>query len=137
MPLGVTFFQVPPSSRVTCTSPSSVEAQISPCRCGDSTTQAQVAWTSAPALSRVMSPPDGPWRARSLRLRSGEIFCQLMPSSRVRKTQLPPTYNVEASWAEKTIGKVQAKRYFRSFGAMPVDSSGHTLTSWICRVRWS
>ena len=43
MALGVTFFHAAPSSRVTCTNPSSVEAQISPARCGDSTTQAQVA----------------------------------------------------------------------------------------------
>ena len=55
MSLGVTLVQVAPSSRVTCTSPSSVEAQISPLRCGDSTTLAQVAWISAPALSRVIA----------------------------------------------------------------------------------
>jgi len=90
MPGGVTFCQLPPSSRVTCTSPSSVEAQISPLRCGDSTTQAQLACTSAPALSRVMSPPECPCREMSFRLRSGDISSQLMPSSRVRNTWLPP-----------------------------------------------
>ena len=42
----------------------------------------QVAWTSAPALSRVIGPPEWPCRARSFRLRSGEMRCQLMPSSR-------------------------------------------------------
>ena len=46
--------------------------------------------TSAPALSCVMSPPDGPCRALSFRLRSGEISSQLMPSLRVRNTRLPP-----------------------------------------------
>ena len=90
MPLGVTSFQLLPPSRVTWTRPSSVEAQISSRRCGDSTTQAQVAWTSAPALSRVIGPPDAPWRLRSFRLRSGEMRSQFMPSSRVRNTQLPP-----------------------------------------------
>ena len=42
---------------------------------------------------------------------------------------------VVASCGENTIGKVQAKRNLRSSGAMPVDSSGHTFTSWIWPVR--
>ena len=110
MPGGVTFVQLAPSSRVTCTRPSSVEAQISPGRCGEGVTQAQVACTSAPAVSRVISPPEWPWRPASFRLRSGEIAVQLEPSSRVRKTRLPPAYRVLRSCGENTSGKVQAKR---------------------------
>ena len=82
-----------------------------------------------------MSPPEAPCRDLSFRLRSGEISSQLMPSFLVRKTWLPPAYSTLLSCGENTIGKVQAKRYFMSCGAMPVDSSGHTFTSWIWPVR--
>src|SRR5579864_6921228 len=112
---GVTLRHDAPSSRVTCTRPSSVDAQISPLRCGDSTTQAQVAWTSAPALSRVIGPPEAPCLDTSFKLRSGEISSQLMPSFLVRKTWLPPAYSTLLSCGENTMGKVQAKRYFISF----------------------
>src|SRR5262249_16335812 len=112
-------------------------AQISPGRCGEGASDAHVACTSAPPFSYVISPPEGPCREISLRLRSGEISSQLMPSSRLRNTWLPAAYSIPLSCGEKAIGNVQAKRYLMSLGAIPRDASGHTLTSWICPVRWS
>ena len=101
---GVTLVQVAPSSRVTCTRPSSVEAQISPGRWAESARQAQVACTSAPAVSWVSGPPEWPWRDGSFRLRSGEMHSQLAPSLRVRNTRLPPAYSVLGSPGAKTSG---------------------------------
>ena len=88
--LAVTSVQVPPPSRVTCTSPSLVPAQISPGSTGDSLMPKTVPAYSTPMLSPV-SPPERPMRLWSFRVRSGLITSQLCPPFRVRCTCWLPT----------------------------------------------
>ncbi len=86
MPLGTpriwtpVFRQVAPSSSVTCTLPSSVDAQISPGWSGLGAIERIVVWFSAPVASRV-SPPLSSCRcfSASFVVRSGEIISQLSP----------------------------------------------------------
>src|SRR6185295_16937937 len=83
--------QVLPPSRVSCTLPSSVPTQIWFGSLGDSATVKIVVWFSALELS-IDRPPD--WRcfclAGSLVVRSGEIFTQDSPWSRLRNRNWPP-----------------------------------------------
>ncbi len=84
IPLGVTFCQVLPSSRVTCTRPSSEPAQITPGSAVDSPRAKIVSYTSTPVTSMVIGPPDLPCLSFALRVRSGEISSHVSPPSRVR-----------------------------------------------------
>src|SRR6266702_3061038 len=86
---GVTFFHVLPSSRDTWSSPSSLPAHRTPRSTGDSANAKLVQEYSAPAVSFVIGPPDGPRFALSWRVRSGLIRSHVVPSSVVRKTWLP------------------------------------------------
>src|SRR6267142_4602801 len=76
----VMLVQVLPPSRVNCTIPSLVPAQISPLSFGDSAMAKTTGAYSTPMLSPV-SPPENPCLLLSLDVRSGLINCQLWPSS--------------------------------------------------------
>ena len=76
----VTFVHVLPASRVICTSPSFVPAQMRPFSSRDSAIANTTPAYSTPMLSGV-SPPELCWRDLSLSVRSGLITCQLWPPS--------------------------------------------------------
>src|ERR1044072_3301859 len=73
----VTLVQFLPS-RVICTTPSFVPAQINPASFGDSLIANTTPAYSTPMLSPV-SPPENTWRLLSFSVRSGLITCQLCP----------------------------------------------------------
>jgi hypothetical protein len=73
---GVTFVQVAPSSRDTCTRPSSLPAHRTPRSVGDSSKANTVPKTSTPVPSDVMGPPANPWCSGSSVVRSGLITSQ-------------------------------------------------------------
>src|SRR6185312_3602219 len=106
MAFGVTFSQCWPPSRVRCTRPSSLPAQIRPFCNGDSTTEKIVSYTSTPVLSLVMAPPEDCCLLLSLRVRSGLMMFQLMPPFVVLNRTSPAKYIVCGSWGENTIGSV-------------------------------
>jgi hypothetical protein len=81
----VTFVQLRPASRVTCTRPSSLPAQITPACRGDSASAKTVSYVSTPVLSPVMGPPDHFCFDLSLRVRSGLIASHVWPPSFVLK----------------------------------------------------
>src|SRR5262245_57972852 len=89
-PRGVTLSHLPPASRVTCTRPSSLPAQMSPFSFGDSATAKMVQYHSTPVLSPVTGPPDHFCFDLSLRVRSGLMAVQVWPPSVVRNSTLPP-----------------------------------------------
>src|SRR4051812_47721400 len=76
----VTLVHVLPPSRVNCTRPSLVPAQISPACFGDSAIAKTTPPYSTPMLSGVR-PPELCWWLLSLSVRSGLISCQLWPPS--------------------------------------------------------
>src|ERR1700704_3067883 len=119
----VTLVQCAPASRVTCTSPSLVPAQISPFSRGDSAIANTTPAYSTPTLSGV-SPPDNCWRDLSLSVRSGLMTCQLCPPLVVRWTCWEPAYTVLWSCGEMASGNVQLNRYFVSPAATPMVASG-------------
>src|SRR5437899_4365263 len=86
----VTFVQFLPPSRVICTWPSFVPAQITPASFGDSAMAITTGAYSTPMLSPV-SPPENPCLLLSLVVRSGLITCQLLPPSVVWWTYWLPT----------------------------------------------
>src|SRR5919201_2001143 len=81
----VTFVQLLPLSRVSCTCPSLVPAQIVPFTRGDSAIAITVPAYSTPMLSRVR-PPENCCGVLSLSDRSGLIPSQLGPPFVVRCT---------------------------------------------------
>ena len=85
-PFGVTFCQLLPSSRVSCTRPSSVPAQITPLSWGDTASAKIVSYTSTPVTSLLTGPPERPCLLGSLRVRSGLIVSQVVPWSRLRSS---------------------------------------------------
>src|SRR5216117_2399449 len=105
----VTFVHVRPPSRVSCTCPSFVPAQMSPFSRRHSAMAITVNAYSTPILSGVRPP---------------ELRCQLWPPSRVTWTYWLPTYTVFGSWGEIASGIVQLKRYFSSAGGQPPVDSG-------------
>src|SRR6202049_984076 len=125
MAFGVTLSQCWPPSRVTCTNPSSVPAQIKSFCTGDSTTEKIVSYTSTPVLSLVIGPPEAACFALSLRVRSGLMIVQLIPASVVLNNTSPAKYNVLGSWGEKTIGSVHWNRCLTSAAAHPIGFTGH------------
>src|SRR5574341_300835 len=88
--LDVTLLHVFPPSRVTCTSPSLVPAQISPGFKRDSAIAKTTPAYSTPMLSGV-NPPEEPILLWSLSVRSGLITRQLLPPSLVACTCWLPT----------------------------------------------
>src|SRR5437762_11111586 len=72
----VTFVHVLPASRVTCTRPSLVPAQMTPACFGDSAIDMTTPAYSTPMLSGVR-PPELCCRLLSFSVRSGLISCQL------------------------------------------------------------
>src|SRR5215467_15618326 len=86
----VTLVQFFPPSRVICTYPSLVPAQITPASLEDSAIANTVPAYSTPILSGV-SPPEIPMRLESLRVRSLLMTCQLLPPSEVTCTNWLPT----------------------------------------------
>src|SRR6266567_3532589 len=76
----VTLDQFLPPSRVICTSPSLVPAQISPFSFCDSAIANTTELYSTPMLSPV-SPPENPSLLLSFVVRSGLMICQLCPAS--------------------------------------------------------
>src|SRR5215467_1193288 len=124
----VTFVQLFPPSRVICTNPSLVPAQINPASFGDSAIAKTVPAYSTPILSGV-SPPEICIRLLSLRVRSGLMICQLLPPSVVACTNWLPTYTLLWSCGEIVTGNSQLKRYFTSAAGAPEVVSGHTSTS--------
>src|SRR5437016_14628267 len=86
----VTFVQCCPPSRVTCTSPSSVPAQITPFSTGDSAIVNTVSSYSTLVLSWVTGPPEDCCLLLSFRVKSPLIAVQLIPPSVVLKTASPP-----------------------------------------------
>ena len=105
----VTFVHVEPPSRVTCSSPSFVPAQINPSCTGDSAIPNTTPAYSTPMLSPV-SPPESTMRLWSLSVRSGLITSQLWPPLRVRCTCWLPTYTLLLSCGEMWIGASHTKR---------------------------
>src|SRR5229473_2455317 len=89
----VTLVQFLPPSRVICTMPSFVPAQITPASFGDSAIAKTTGAYSTPILSPV-SPPENPCRLLSFEVRSGLITCQLLPPSVVTCTYWLPTYTL-------------------------------------------
>jgi len=82
---GVTFVHVFPPSRVRCTSPSSLPAQITPCASGDSATAKAIAYHSVPVMSPWIGPPERCSVRGSARERSGEMRSHALPPSVERK----------------------------------------------------
>src|SRR6266487_313949 len=109
----VTFVQFFPPSRVTCTTPSFVPAQIRPALSGDSAIANTTSPYSTPMLSGV-SPPEICCLLLSFRVRSGLITCQLLPPSVVMCTNWLPAYTRLWSCGEIVNGIVHTKRYFTS-----------------------
>src|SRR3990170_8881852 len=105
----VTLVQVLPLSRVTCTWPSLVPAQMTPRSSLDSAIAITVKAYSTPMLSPV-SPPENCCRVLSFVDRSGLITCQLWPRLVVRWTCWLPTYTVLRSCGDIVRGIVQLKR---------------------------
>ena len=87
--LAVTFVQFLPPSRVSCTWPSFVPAQINPAFSGDSAIANTTSPYSTPMLSGVR-PPEICCLLLSLSVRSGLITCQLLPASVVMWTNWLP-----------------------------------------------
>jgi hypothetical protein len=79
----VTLVQCWPPSRVICTRPSFVPAQITPASLGDSASANTTPAYSTPMLSPVR-PPEKPIRLLSLRVRSGLMIFQECPWSVVK-----------------------------------------------------
>src|SRR5262245_7632683 len=79
LPSGVMLLHVRPPSSERCTSPSSVPHQSRLRRCADSASAKIVQYTSAPVLSRVTGPPEGPSFEGSLRVKSLLTTSQLAP----------------------------------------------------------
>src|SRR5712692_5444578 len=86
----VTLVQFFPPSRVICTNPSLVPAQISPFSRRDSAIANTTELYSTPILSPVR-PPENPCLLLSLVVRSGLMSCQLWPASVVWCTYWLPT----------------------------------------------
>src|ERR1041385_3332402 len=101
---------VSPPSLVSCTWPSLVPAQMSPGLSRDSAMANTTPAYSTPMLSGV-SPPEGPIRLLSFRVRSGLMTVQLRPPSVVWWIIWLPTYTLLWSWGEMVSGKFQTKRY--------------------------
>src|SRR3954454_23993165 len=87
---GATFFHVLPPSRVTCTLPSSVPAQMTFGSRGLSAMEMMVQWNSARVLSFEMSPPLAICFDLSLVERSGLIIVHVSPRSLVLNSTFPP-----------------------------------------------
>src|SRR5215467_13082004 len=102
-----------PPSRVNCSRPSFVPAQITPASLGDSAMAKTTPAYSTPMLSGVR-PPELPIRVLSLRVRSGLMICQLFPPSVVTCRYWLPTYTLLWSCGEMVIGNSQLKRYLTS-----------------------
>src|ERR1043165_1021264 len=102
---GVTLDQFLPPSRVICTRPSSLPVQIVPACTGDSVSVKIVSEYSTLLVSFVIGPPDDACFDLSLRVRSGLMICQLLPSSVDLKSTLAAVYSVFGSCAEKSNGK--------------------------------
>jgi hypothetical protein len=86
---GVTLVQLFPPSRVTCTRPSLVPAQITPLSFGDSAMAKTTLKYSTLRLS-IVRPPESPSLLRSFRVRSGLISRQVTPPSFVASTYWLP-----------------------------------------------
>src|SRR5437764_6460191 len=84
-----TFFQSFPPSVVTCRLPSSVPAQRTPARKGDSAKLIIVVWYSAPVFSKATGPPADFCFDLSLVVKSGLMTVQDLPKSVDLKTTLP------------------------------------------------
>src|SRR3974390_283940 len=89
----VTFVQRPPLSRVICTCPSLVPAQMTPFSRGDSAIANTTPAYSTPTLSGV-SPPDRCCGALSFRVRPGLMPAHVWPPFVVRCTCWEPAYTV-------------------------------------------
>src|SRR5262249_30878413 len=136
IPLGVTLAQFFPPSVVTCTMPSSDPAQIRSFCTGDSTTEKIVSYTSTPVLSLVMGPPEATCLLFSLRVRSGLMICQLMPSSVDLNSTCAAKYRVLGACGENTMGSVHWKRYFWSAAAAPMGLIGKGVSFISSWMRW-
>src|SRR5437899_490778 len=116
-----------PPSRVSCTWPSFVPAQISPFSFGDSVIAITTGKYSTPMLSGVR-PPEICCLLLSFVVKSGLIVFQVMPPSLLMWTNWLPAYRVLRSYRETTNGMVQLKRYFTSPAGHPSGLSGHIST---------
>src|SRR5262245_35940797 len=79
MSFGVTFAQLLPPSRVTCTIPSSDPAQMMLTSFLPGPIAKTVPYTSGAFMSFVIGPPEGPIVFGSCRVSSGLILSQLWP----------------------------------------------------------
>src|SRR5215470_18705093 len=132
----VTLVQFLPPSRVNCSRPSLVPAQMIPASLGDSAMANTTPAYSTPMLSGVR-PPELPIRLLSLRVKSGLMICQLLPPSEVTCTYWLPTYTLLWSCGEIATGNSQLKRYLTSAAVAPETVSGQTSTSRYWRLRSS
>src|ERR1051326_4845704 len=115
-----------PPSLVSCTWPSLVPAQMSPGLSRDSAMANTTPAYSTPMLSGV-SPPEGPIRLLSFRVRSGLMTVQLRPPSVVWWIIWLPTYTLLWSWGEMVSGKFQTKRYLTSPAGQAIGASRHRV----------
>src|SRR5262249_36398231 len=111
----VTLVQFLPPSRVNCSRPSLVPAQITPASLGDSAMANTTPAYSTPMLSGVR-PPELTIRVLSLRVRSGLMMCQLLPPSVVTCTNWLPTYTLLWSCGEMVMGNSQLRSEGRRVG---------------------
>src|SRR5436305_12414316 len=110
----VTFDQVWPPSRVSCTRPSSVPTQMVFASSGEIAKERIVSKGPAPLRSSSTGPPLLNCLLLSLRVRSGLMGFQCAPLSVDLNNTLPPRYTSFGSEDETAIGVVQLNRYFRS-----------------------
>src|SRR5258706_11456256 len=120
----VTLVQFLPPSRVICTRPSLVPAQITPACFGDSAMAKTTPAYSTPMLSPVR-PPENCCRLLSLRDRSGLTTFQLWPPSVVTCTYWLPTDTRLSSCGEMSTGNSHMKRYFTSAPGAPLVCPAH------------
>src|SRR6185436_8442911 len=104
MSFGVTFVQVLPPSRVTCTSPSSDPAQMTLTSVLPGPSENTVAYISGLFMSCVIGPPDSTIVFGSWRVRSPLILSQVWPPLVVFQTCCDEVKSRLGSTGEKMIG---------------------------------
>src|SRR6185437_3073542 len=101
---GRTWLQWLPASVVTLTRPSSEPTQMTLSVSGEKAIEDMVSNISSPVTSALMGPPGRSCLLLSLRVRSGLIVFQWIPSSKVSKSTFAPINNSFGLWGANTTG---------------------------------
>src|SRR5271157_3648133 len=128
----VTFVQLAPPSRVTCTCPSSVPTQMTFGSFVDGVIRMTALKVSAPELSFTTGPPDDCCLLLSFSVRSGLIGFQVRPRSSLLKSTFPPAYSTVGLNGETAKPAFQLKRYGDSATPPPLKSRGYGWMSSTC-----